>query len=182
MVARRRVSVAQGMRAGRPLAALVVALDLLAVVAEGYVAGAVQHYPFLMDYRHQPQEIIAANLDAFDNYTRAARGAGVDILVFPESGLGWLWAELNNTRTSMAPFCEVVPPVGTVPCGGTAGLQTQRLSCMAAKNGIAIVANMCEWESCNASVAGERAPHTVWPLPWQPSIIPVAESTPQGAP
>lgn len=119
-----------------------------------YRAGAFQHSP-AGSYLDTPREIIDANLAIYRNASSEAGKDGVQILVFPEGGLGWVIAELNNTRDSMMPFCEELPSASAseVFCDSLNGShpQLKNLSCMAREADLVLVVNLCTFQSCNES-------------------------------
>ena len=75
--------------------------------------------------------------------------------MFPEGGLGWAPAEGPEsiwTREDLSAFCQLVPEVGeNDPCRGDANNSSLacRLSSMAAKYNITVVADVCELQPCS---------------------------------
>ncbi|KAM9493461.1 biotinidase [Clarias gariepinus] len=95
------------------------------------------------------------NLEVFKRQATAAAEQGAQILVFPEDGIHGF----NFTRASIAAYLETVPdPVAVKwsPCADPDRFQNtevlQRLSCMAQKNSLFLVANMPDCQPCNSSV------------------------------
>ena len=109
--------------------------------------------------------LVAANLAAYDALLQTAAadaGGPADVIVFPESGTGYLMVPDGNATTRL--FCEPVPPVGWAasawrcpPAGGPAtGHQPHAnwASCAAQAFNLDVVINYCAWEQSPAS--GER--------------------------
>ncbi|KAK3532033.1 hypothetical protein QTP86_003479 [Hemibagrus guttatus] len=79
------------------------------------------------------------NLEVFEKQATSAARQGAQILVFPEDAIHGF----NFSRVSIAPYLETVPDPGAV---------LHRLSCMAQKNRLFLVANMPDCQPCNRSL------------------------------
>jgi pantetheine hydrolase len=116
-----------------------------------YRAGAFQHSPIGSAF--QPaSETIKTNLDLYQEAVQNSTKENVQILVFPEGGLGWVFAEINNTRDGALAFCEELPSTSSVFCDVLPdSLQLKTLSCLAKESGIVLVANLCTIQYCNTT-------------------------------
>ncbi|NWJ07553.1 BTD Biotinidase, partial [Crypturellus undulatus] len=122
-----------------------------------YVAAVYEHNPVLSPNpavlvdRQAALELMARNLDVYEQQVVAAAGQGAQIIVFPEDGIHGF----NFTRRSIYPYLDLFLPAHSVkwnPCrephlfNDTEVLQ--RLSCMALKNKIFLVANLGTKQPC----------------------------------
>ncbi|KAF7691374.1 biotinidase [Silurus meridionalis] len=95
------------------------------------------------------------NLDVLEDQATSAAQQGAQILVFPEDAIHGF----NYSRESIAAYLETVPDPGAVtwsPCADPDKFPNtevlHRLSCMAQKNGLFLVANMADCQPCNRTV------------------------------
>lgn len=131
--------------------------------AEYYTAAVFEHRPFLspdplaLISRQQALRLISRNLDIYEQQVAAAARKGAQILVFPEDGLHGF----NFTRPSIYPFLDFLPHPPLLswnPClephrfNDTEVLQ--RLSCMAIKGEMFLVANLGTKQPCLVSDPG----------------------------
>lgn len=131
--------------------------------AEYYVAAVYEHpsvlspNPLELVSRQEALELMKQNLDVYEQQVMAAAQKGVQIIVFPEDGIHGF----NFTRTSIYPFLDFMPSLKLVrwnPClepfrfNDTEVLQ--RLSCMAIKGGMFLVANLGTKQPCLSSDPG----------------------------
>ncbi|NWX98834.1 BTD Biotinidase, partial [Nothoprocta ornata] len=122
-----------------------------------YVAAVYEHEavlspnPAALVERGAALALMAANLDVYEQQVAAAAGQGTQIIVFPEDGIHGF----NFTRRSIYPYLDLFLPAHSVewnPCrqprlfNDTEVLQ--RLSCMALKNKIFLVANLGTKQPC----------------------------------
>ncbi|XP_048808163.1 biotinidase isoform X2 [Lagopus muta] len=122
-----------------------------------YVAAVYEHEsilspnPTALTDRRSALELMGRNLDIYDQQVAAAARQGAQIIVFPEDGIHGF----NFTRRSIYPYLDFVPHSDSVkwnPCrekylfSDTEVLQ--RLSCMALKNKIFLVANLGTKQPC----------------------------------
>ncbi|XP_066531133.1 biotinidase-like isoform X1 [Hoplias malabaricus] len=125
-----------------------------------YVAAVYEHKVILNPHPRVPQERKAAlahmkqNLDVYEEQTALAAKQGAQIIVFPEDGIHGF----NFSRSSIVAYLETVPDPGLVtwsPCADPYRFNNtevlQRLSCMAQKNHIFLVANLPDCQVCNRS-------------------------------
>ncbi|XP_030644764.1 biotinidase [Chanos chanos] len=132
----------------------------LVVKAEvpSYIAAVYEHHVILNPEPHVPIEREAAlvhmnkNLDVFEEQAASAAKQGAQIIVFPENGLHGF----KFTRTSIVGYLETVPDPSVVtwnPCTEPDRFPNtevlQRLSCMAQKNHLFLVANMPNRQNCD---------------------------------
>eukprot|EP01102_Stenamoeba_stenopodia_P018912 TRINITY_DN7015_c0_g1_i2.p1 TRINITY_DN7015_c0_g1~~TRINITY_DN7015_c0_g1_i2.p1 ORF type:complete len:533 (-),score=101.56 TRINITY_DN7015_c0_g1_i2:198-1796(-) len=118
-----------------------------------YRAGVFQHSP-VGTYPYHPIEVLKQNFEVYRKAVVEARDQGVDIVVFPEGGTGWLFAELINTRDAMIPYCETIPDEASFKslCDSPKAhnfSQVRQASCMAQRSGIVVVVNMCVVQYCD---------------------------------
>ncbi|KAI4885838.1 hypothetical protein NFI96_012904 [Prochilodus magdalenae] len=143
-----------------------------------YVAAVYEHRVVLNPNPREPVERRAAlehmnrNLDVFEEQTASAAQQGAQIIVFPEDAIHGF----NYTRSSIASYLETVPDPGLVtwsPCADPDRFQKteaqslgwnthltppifpqvlHRLSCMAHRNHIFVVANMPDRQVCSRLV------------------------------
>ncbi|XP_006840071.1 PREDICTED: biotinidase [Chrysochloris asiatica] len=131
-------------------------------VAEYYVAAVYEHHsilspdPLTPTTRKQALELMNQNLDIYEQQVMAATQKGAQIIVFPEDGIHGF----NFTRTSIYPFLDFMPSPQLVkwnPClephrfSDTEVLQ--RLSCMALRGQMFLVANLGTKQPCHSSDA-----------------------------
>uniref|UniRef100_A0A2K5CT56 Biotinidase n=1 Tax=Aotus nancymaae TaxID=37293 RepID=A0A2K5CT56_AOTNA len=131
--------------------------------AESYVAAVYEHpsilspNPLALTSRQQALELMNQNLDIYEQQVMTAAQKGVQIIVFPEDGIHGF----NFTRTSIYPFLDFMPSPQVVrwnPClephrfNDTEVLQ--RLSCMAIKGDMFLVANLGTKQPCHISDPG----------------------------
>ncbi|XP_069874727.1 biotinidase isoform X1 [Dipodomys merriami] len=131
-----------------------------------YVAAVYEHQsilspdPLELTSRQQALELMNQNLDIYEQQVLTAAQKGVQIIVFPEDGIHGF----NFTRTSIFPFLDFMPSPQLVrwnPClephrfADTEVLQ--RLSCMAIKGEMFLVANLGTKQPCLSS--DPRCPH-----------------------
>ncbi|XP_075275193.1 biotinidase isoform X3 [Opisthocomus hoazin] len=128
------------------------------VTREGhYVAAVYEHEsilspnPTALVDRRSALELMGRNLDIYEQQVVAAARQGAQIIVFPEDGIHGF----NFTRSSIYPYLDFVLHSQSVkwnPCrepylfNDTEVLQ--RLSCMALKNKIFLVANLGTKQPC----------------------------------
>ncbi|XP_025238580.1 pantetheinase isoform X2 [Theropithecus gelada] len=103
--------------------------------------------------REEALALMNRNLDILEGAITSAAQQGAHIIVTPEDGIyGW-----NFTRDSLYPYLEDIPDpeVNWIPCNnpnrfGQTPVQ-ERLSCLAKKNSIYVVANIGDKKPCNTS-------------------------------
>ncbi|XP_030644757.1 biotinidase-like [Chanos chanos] len=123
-----------------------------------YIAAVYEHHVILNpDPRVQLEREAALvhmnkNLDVFEEQAASAAKQGAQIIVFPEDGI----LGFNFTRTSIVGYLETVPDPKVVtwnPCTEPDRFPNtevlQRLSCMALKNHLFLVANMPDRQDCD---------------------------------
>uniref|UniRef100_A0A8D0PJL2 Biotinidase n=2 Tax=Sus scrofa TaxID=9823 RepID=A0A8D0PJL2_PIG len=140
----------------------VAALGVRAEDAQ-YVAAVYEHRsilsldPLSLISRTQALELMNQNLDIYEQQVMIAAQKGVQIIVFPEDGIHGF----NFTRISIYPFLDLMPSPHLDkwnPClepqrfNDTEVLQ--RLSCMAIKGQMFLVANLGTKEPCHSSDPG----------------------------
>ncbi|KAM8758483.1 biotinidase isoform 1-T1 [Rhynchonycteris naso] len=128
-----------------------------------YMAAVYEHQlilspnPLALTSRKQALELMNQNLDVYEQQVMTAAQKGVQIIVFPEDGIHGF----NFTRTSIYPFLDFMPSPRLVrwnPClephrfNDTEVLQ--RLSCMAIKGDMFVVANLGTKQPCYSSDPG----------------------------
>jgi len=101
-----------------------------------------------------------ASLQAFDSLAADARRAGVQVVVFPEAVL-WHWGlhqpgpQPKTARDAIAAgYAEPLPLIGSNPCNEPSSSNAQlsrRLSCIAKRHNIILVANPIDIVPCNAT-------------------------------
>nr|XP_006205350.2 biotinidase isoform X1 [Vicugna pacos] len=131
--------------------------------ADQYVAAVYEHRSILspnpldLISRRQALELMNQNLDVYEQQVMAAAQKGAQIIVFPEDGIHGF----NFTRTSIYPFLDFMPSphlIGWNPClephrfNDTEVLQ--RLSCMALKGEMFLVANLGTKQPCHSRDPG----------------------------
>ncbi|KAM4856246.1 biotinidase isoform X1 [Urocitellus parryii] len=128
-----------------------------------YMAAVYEHHsilspdPLALTTRQQALELMNQNLDIYERQVMTAAQKGVQIIVFPEDGIHGF----NFTRTSIYPFLDFMPSPQLVkwnPClephrfNDTEVLQ--RLSCMATKGDMFLVANLGTKQPCHSNDPG----------------------------
>ncbi|NXP54562.1 VNN2 protein, partial [Heliornis fulica] len=141
------------------LHAVVLALAALqALASDTFIAAVYEHAVILPEATHKPvspEEALALmnkNMDVLEQAIKEAAQKGAKIIVTPEDGIyGW-----DFTRESIHPYLEEIPDpvVNWIPCTdpirfAPAPVQ-ERLSCMARKNSIYVVANIGDKKPCNS--------------------------------
>ncbi|XP_024114006.1 LOW QUALITY PROTEIN: biotinidase-like [Oryzias melastigma] len=126
-------------------------------VGDSYVAAVFEHRvilnpdPRVPVTRHEALQHMTKNLDVYEEQAARAAQQGVDILVFPEDGIHGF----NFTRSSISAYLETIPDPQREswnPCmepgrhNNTEVLQ--RLSCIARRNKLYVVANMPDLQPC----------------------------------
>lgn len=102
-----------------------------------------------------------ASFNAYDKITASAAHAGVQIIVFPEAVL-WHWGLHHPGTQPQAPrdsifggYAELLPEVGSNPCTAVSAVQgngiAQRLSCIARRHRIILVANPIDVINCTST-------------------------------
>ncbi|XP_062425265.1 biotinidase [Rhea pennata] len=122
-----------------------------------YVAAVYEHQsilspdPTALVDRQSALELMGRNLDIYEQQVVAAAGQGAQIIVFPEDGIHGF----NFTRRSIYPYLDLFLPSHSVkwnPCKEPHLFNDteviQRLSCMALKNKIFLVANLGTKQPC----------------------------------
>uniref|UniRef100_A0A8D0GCW7 Biotinidase n=1 Tax=Sphenodon punctatus TaxID=8508 RepID=A0A8D0GCW7_SPHPU len=125
-----------------------------------YVAAVFEHQailspnPAALTNRHSALELMNRNLDVYEEQAIAAAKQGAQLIVFPEDGIHGF----NFTRTSIFPYLEFVPDPLLLkwnPCrephlfNDTEVLQ--RLSCIALRSKMFLVANLGAKQPCKHS-------------------------------
>ncbi|KAA0709951.1 Biotinidase [Triplophysa tibetana] len=126
-----------------------------------YVAAVYEHRVLLNPEPRVPLERRSAlkhmqqNLRMFEEQTEDAARQGAQIIVFPEDAIHGF----NFTRSSIAGYLETVPDPKEItwsPCSEPDRFPDtevlRRLSCMAHKNRIFVVANMASRQSCDGHI------------------------------
>jgi len=88
---------------------------------------AVQIQPVGREDWRNATRVLQANLDAFRGALAEACEGGARVVVFPEAGLGWIFAEaFNNTKAGMSAYCDEMTwadyarvPTTPAPCSAT---------------------------------------------------------------
>ncbi|XP_022337000.2 pantetheinase-like [Crassostrea virginica] len=103
--------------------------------------------------RRDALQYMQGNLEAYQLVAEEAQRQTVDIIVFPEDGITYM----GHTRKSIRPYLEVIPdPKHEVwnPClepDRYPDTEVQRtLSCLARNNSLYLVANMGDYQTCQA--------------------------------
>ncbi|XP_007260748.3 biotinidase [Astyanax mexicanus] len=128
------------------------------VLDRSYVAAVYEHQvilnpnPKIPVWREAALEHMKKNLDVFEEQTALAAQQGAQIIVFPEDGIHGF----NYSRASIASYLEPIPDPTHVtwsPCADPDRFPNtevlHRLSCMARKNCIFLVANMPDRQLCS---------------------------------
>ncbi|KAG5264343.1 hypothetical protein AALO_G00252700 [Alosa alosa] len=145
----------------------VFALPSAPTESPSYVAAVYEHLvvlnpnPRVALGRRAALEHMQKNLDVFEQQAALAAQQGAQILVFPEDAI----QGFNFTRASIAGYLEAVPDTTEVtwnPCSERARFPDtevlQRLSCMAQKNSLYLVANMAGIQVCNSTTDAHCPP------------------------
>ncbi|XP_021563154.1 biotinidase [Carlito syrichta] len=124
-----------------------------------YVAAVYEHTPVLSPdplaptSREQALALMHQNLDVYERQVATAAEKGVQIIVFPEDGIHGF----NFSRASVYPFLDFLPgllPGRWNPCLEPGRFNDtevlQRLSCMAIKGGMFLVANLGTKQPCDS--------------------------------
>uniref|UniRef100_A0A4W4FT21 Biotinidase n=1 Tax=Electrophorus electricus TaxID=8005 RepID=A0A4W4FT21_ELEEL len=140
------------------LGACVLAIHLIGAEETLYVAAVYEHRVILNPRpgvplrRRAALEHMEKNLHAFAEQAALAALQGAHILVFPEDAIHGF----NYTRASVASYLETVPDPEEVtwsPCADPGRFSNtevlRRLSCMARKNRLFLVANMPDRQPCS---------------------------------
>ncbi|XP_069586045.1 biotinidase [Ranitomeya imitator] len=129
-----------------------------AFTIEYYTAAVYEHHAILNHNSADPSnrtfalEFMSKNLDIYEQQVVAAAKRGVEIIVFPEDGIHGF----NYSRSSIYPFLDYLPPPNLRPWNPCHEpdrfLDTevlQRLSCMASKSVMFVVANLGTKSPCD---------------------------------
>ncbi|KAK6324182.1 hypothetical protein J4Q44_G00065210 [Coregonus suidteri] len=124
---------------------------------QSYVAAVYEHRVILNPAPHVPLSRAAAlkhmmsNLDVYEEQAARAAEQGAQIIVFPEDGL----QGFNFSRLSISAYLETIPDPQSEdwnPCTQTDRHNhtevLQRLSCMAQRHSLYLVANMADLHPC----------------------------------
>ncbi|XP_075403302.1 biotinidase isoform X1 [Tenrec ecaudatus] len=130
---------------------------------EYYVAAVYEHQsilspdPLSLTTRKQALQLMNQNLDIYEQQVMAAAEQDAQMIVFPEDGIHGF----NFTRTSIYPFLDFMPTPQSVrwnPCLETQRFNDtevlQRLSCMAIRGQMFLVANLGTKEPCHFGDTG----------------------------
>ncbi|XP_054847211.1 biotinidase isoform X2 [Eublepharis macularius] len=125
-----------------------------------YIAAVYEHHvilnpnPTIITDRQSALELMNRNLDIYEQQVIAAAKQGAKIIVFPEDGI----QGFNFTRTSIYPYLDLNPYPDSVtwnPCKEAHLFKDtevlHRLSCLAQKNNVFIVANVGTKQPCKHS-------------------------------
>ncbi|XP_040909994.1 biotinidase [Toxotes jaculatrix] len=128
-----------------------------AVTDTSYVAAVYEHHVVLNPEPHVPLSRPAAlqhmqkNLDIYEEQAARAAQQGAQILVFPEDGL----QGFNFSRSSISGYLETIPDPEQEnwnPCTEPGRYNNtevlQKLSCMARRHNLYLVANMADLQPC----------------------------------
>ncbi|XP_043821784.1 biotinidase isoform X2 [Dromiciops gliroides] len=128
---------------------------------EGHYVAAIYEHPSVLSPdptvltdRESALGLMNQNLDLYEEQIEASAKEGVQIIVFPEDGIHGF----NFTRDSIYPFLDFLPPLQSGkwnPCLEPRKFRDtevlQRLSCLAIKGQMYLVANMGTKQPCNSS-------------------------------
>ncbi|XP_060637977.2 biotinidase [Anolis sagrei] len=127
---------------------------------EHFVAAVYEHHvilnpnPTAVTDRQSALELMNKNLDIYEEQVIAAAEQGAQIIIFPEDGI----QGFNFTRTSIYPYLDLIPSPDSVtwnPCNEAYLFNDtevlHRLSCMALKNQLFLVANIGTKQFCEPS-------------------------------
>ncbi|KAM4029430.1 biotinidase isoform 1-T3 [Anomaloglossus baeobatrachus] len=125
-----------------------------------YTAAVYEHHAILnhnstaQSSRTFALEFMSQNLDIYEQQVVAAAKMGVEVIVFPEDGIHGF----NYSRASIYTFLDYLPPPSFLPWNPCLEpdrfMDTevlQRLSCMASKSGMFLVANLGTKRPCDFS-------------------------------
>ncbi|XP_077159474.1 biotinidase [Paroedura picta] len=125
-----------------------------------YIAAVYEHHvilnsnPTIVTDRQSALELMNRNLDIYEQQVMAAAKQGAKIIVFPEDGV----QGFNFTRTSIYPYLDFIPDPESLtwnPCKEESLFKDtevlHRLSCLAEKNKVFIVANIGTKQPCKHS-------------------------------
>lgn len=129
-----------------------------------YRAAAVQYFPY--QNSTNAQLLLQVNLASYADIISQANLQSVDVILFPEGGLGYMEAEntfSNNAtlaREALLLFCEAVPSPAshTDACSqltAAANPQLHTLACSAKQNKLTVVVNLCQYEQCSPGQSAE---------------------------
>ncbi|XP_054763012.2 pantetheinase-like [Lytechinus pictus] len=137
----------------------VLVMCTVPVTKADYTAAVVEYkaisWLFPIVNEEQALAIIELNLDALNIHASEAVSQGADILVFPEYGITGF---VEEERDYVVPFLETVGDPSSlqsnayIPCHDKHSSKTfiqYKLSCIALKHNITIVANLMTVQSCN---------------------------------
>ncbi|XP_014849690.1 PREDICTED: biotinidase-like [Poecilia mexicana] len=146
---------------------LVFCLGETESAADSYVAALYEHRVILNPNPRVPVSRREAlihmqkNLDIYEEQAAKAAQQGVQILVFPEDGIHGF----NFTRSSISGYMETIPDPQeeswnpcTEPDKHNNTEVLQRLSCMARRNNLYLVANMPDLQPCPLKTAPSTCP------------------------
>ncbi|XP_001380021.2 biotinidase [Monodelphis domestica] len=151
------------LRAGPALGLLLLCHQALLARPDSSFVAAVYEYPSILiadpealTDRSSALELMNRNLDHYEEQVMAAAKQGVQIIVFPEDGIHGF----NFTRRSIYPFLDFLPAVQSGkwnPCLEPQFSDTevlQRLSCLAGRGRLFLVANLGTKQPCNGTDPG----------------------------
>lgn len=140
--------------------AVLLSAAVSSALASSYVAAVYEHSVILNPEPRVPTSRAAAlrhmrkNLDVYEEQAAHAARQGAQILVFPEDGI----QGFNFTRSSISSYLETIPDPRQEswnPCtepGRHSNTEVlQRLSCMARRYNLYLVANMGDLQPCSPS-------------------------------
>ncbi|XP_064835691.1 biotinidase-like [Oncorhynchus masou masou] len=138
---------------------------------QSYVAAVYEHRVILNPEPHVPLSRAAAlkhmmsNLDVYEEQAARAAAQGAQIIVFPEDGL----QGFNFSRLSISAYLETIPDPQSEdwnPCTQTDRHThtevLQRLSCMARRHRLYLVANMADLQPCRLTSHPTCPPDGRW--------------------
>eukprot|EP01112_Ceratiomyxa_fruticulosa_P008479 TRINITY_DN2198_c0_g1_i2.p1 TRINITY_DN2198_c0_g1~~TRINITY_DN2198_c0_g1_i2.p1 ORF type:complete len:551 (-),score=116.62 TRINITY_DN2198_c0_g1_i2:51-1520(-) len=114
--------------------------------------------------KQEALKVMNANVDIYEQHIKNATLQSAQIIVFPEDGL---YGAAFQTRDQVLPFLESIPDVNQTsrmivnPCMNASFTSLpilQRLSCLALKYNIVIVANMGDVHYCNPNNSSGPCP------------------------
>ncbi|GMH96444.1 hypothetical protein TrST_g14204 [Triparma strigata] len=104
-----------------------------------YVAAVAQHESLGSSSSDGWESVVDMNVNEYRNIAAAASAEGAQIIVFPEWGLFGTDGAVKS-RNTIEPFCETISDQAASDSTTTVG----KLSTLAAKYGVVVVANVCE--------------------------------------
>nr|XP_013998535.1 unnamed protein product [Salmo salar] len=138
---------------------------------QSYVAAVYEHQVILNPEPHVPLSRAAAlkhmmsNLDVYEEQAARSAEQGAQIIVFPEDGL----QGFNFSRLSISAYLETIPDPQSEdwnPCTQTDRHThtevLQRLSCMARRHSLYLVANMADLQPCRQTFHPTCPPDGRW--------------------